>query len=553
MFSFYKSKSAKNLAAWNSLFGVKDDLVFSVQDIGNMSCPHLPENECLAHQDPWLQINADEPVQEFSLRLSVRMEDGRKAPIYLYYRYANDKKGFSEEKSCLLPPSVTSGIVLRFSCPISSLRLDPGEEAGRLVFESAMIGPAREDWPVCTCEQRFSGLEYYKMLEVLEKRIKTEIVLPERVILLVTHEATFTGAPQLCRKIGDELLNHGFSVIYLALEQGAAVSLFSRSGGAFFYAPQNSAELAGCLERLTRMGVRKALLNTAISGICAEPLKKNGWRVIGLVHEMWASCMICNAQEGICSLARWADTVVFPAKCVEENFNKLCGGRKKANSVILRQSMYKETIPSTDDILRARRSIGAHDEIRVVLCAGAFNFGKGADLLPVVAQELARQRPQLAQNTIFVWLGLTENDPYAQWVKAMTRQMGLENRVLYRPYCENEREYMAMLSAADIFLLPSREDSMPSVLLEAISVKTPIIAFEKSGGAEELLSDGKGLLVPYMDMKQMAQAIDRLLTDPTFAAQTAQKAILGLHNEKSFAEYVDALLGMLADCKEAER
>jgi glycosyltransferase involved in cell wall biosynthesis len=66
---------------------------------------------------------------------------------------------------------------------------------------------------------------------------------------------------------------------------------------------------------------------------------------------------------------------------------------------------------------------------------------------------------------------------------------------------------LAKFREFDILLLPSREDPFPLVCLEAGLLGKPVICFEKAGGIPELLEDGGGRVVPYLDIDAMAEAV----------------------------------------------
>jgi hypothetical protein len=69
------------------------------------------------------------------------------------------------------------------------------------------------------------------------------------------------------------------------------------------------------------------------------------------------------------------------------------------------------------------------------------------------------------------------------------------------------RDLDALLSAADAFILTSREDPFPSSVLEAMSAGLPTIAFAGSGGIPEMLAaHDAGQVVPRGDVAAMAEA-----------------------------------------------
>jgi len=102
-----------------------------------------------------------------------------------------------------------------------------------------------------------------------------------------------------------------------------------------------------------------------------------------------------------------------------------------------------------------------------------------------------------------------------EW-EALTNTLGLHDRVEFIGWVTDEQlrqEYMQ----ADIFVLPSRHEGMPNVVLEAMASGLPVIA-TGIAGSEELVVDGKtGYLVPVDDPRALAETLKLLLTDPKLA------------------------------------
>jgi glycosyltransferase involved in cell wall biosynthesis len=75
-------------------------------------------------------------------------------------------------------------------------------------------------------------------------------------------------------------------------------------------------------------------------------------------------------------------------------------------------------------------------------------------------------------------------------------------------------EIPGTLAEADLFCLSSLWEGMPNVLLEALAVGLPIVAFDCQSGPREILADGKyGKLVATGDVKALSCAILELLQD----------------------------------------
>ena len=78
-------------------------------------------------------------------------------------------------------------------------------------------------------------------------------------------------------------------------------------------------------------------------------------------------------------------------------------------------------------------------------------------------------------------------------------------------------------AAFDVFVMSSRAEGLPMVLLEAMAARIPIVA-TAVGGIPDLLSAEEGVLVPPGDTKALASAIRATIDDPAAAFARAQAA-----------------------------
>ena len=115
--------------------------------------------------------------------------------------------------------------------------------------------------------------------------------------------------------------------------------------------------------------------------------------------------------------------------------------------------------------------------------------------------------------------------PERQSSHALSVELGVHNEVLYlgtQDYMEN------LLGCADIFLLPSTEESFGLAALEAMSCRTAVIATQVGGIPEVVDHNENGFLHPVGDVEGMAQNAVKLLSNPDlerFKESARQKAI----------------------------
>lgn len=102
-------------------------------------------------------------------------------------------------------------------------------------------------------------------------------------------------------------------------------------------------------------------------------------------------------------------------------------------------------------------------------------------------------------------------------LEAQVEDLGLSGRVFLPGY---HADPYPLLSRAEAFVLSSRNEGLPTVLLEAMSLGVPVVAFDCPSGPSEILDKGRyGLLVPPEDHSSMASAIGNVLSSPTLRSR----------------------------------
>ncbi len=103
---------------------------------------------------------------------------------------------------------------------------------------------------------------------------------------------------------------------------------------------------------------------------------------------------------------------------------------------------------------------------------------------------------------------------------------------------QNQQELAQLYSVADVFVNPTREDTFPTVNMEALCCGTPIVTFA-TGGSPEILSGDCGLVVPKNDLQGLAAAVRRVCEERPFAADACVQRGQRFDGQNCIEEYLE--------------
>ncbi len=198
--------------------------------------------------------------------------------------------------------------------------------------------------------------------------------------------------------------------------------------------------------------------------------------------------------------------------------------------------------PSGPDVETARRDLALSPDAGpiVVQVANYKVHKKGHDVLLAAVQKLKDEFPQ----AVFVCVG---QDFGNQELARLVEENGLSDRVRLTGYQDNVFPYLAM---ADVAVLPSRYESLPVSVMEAMAMGLPVAA-TRVGGLPELIEDGvNGLLIEPNDARALADRLRFLFNDPAARQKLGQAARETIRNRFSMERMIDriqnAYTGLLA-------
>lgn len=113
----------------------------------------------------------------------------------------------------------------------------------------------------------------------------------------------------------------------------------------------------------------------------------------------------------------------------------------------------------------------------------------------------------------------------------------LSNKVISIHKTNNQMELTKIYSAADVFVNPTREDTFPTVNIEALACGTPVITFN-SGGSPEIIDSTCGCVVPPEDNKALLTEIKRVCEEKPFSQEACIRRASLFNSNSSFIDYL---------------
>jgi glycosyltransferase involved in cell wall biosynthesis len=185
-------------------------------------------------------------------------------------------------------------------------------------------------------------------------------------------------------------------------------------------------------------------------------------------------------------------------------------------------------------------------DAKVIVAAGRLAHQKGFDLLLDAFQIVAGTHPDWQ---LWIFGGGARREALA----AQIDRLGLAGRAHLKGTAAHLDERLA---AAAIYVLSSRFEGLPMVLLEAMSAGLPPVAFDCPTGPAQIITHGKsGLLVPAQDVPALAAGICQLIEDPAKrkAMSTAARADSARYSIDAVARRWEALFSDLLVARMARR
>jgi len=368
-------------------------------------------------------------------------------------------------------------------------------------------------------------------------------------VLVVSHEASRSGAPILALNICRELQQH-FNVVVLLLGGGGILRHFQDScsvvvgpHGPFDPSLPMASVVAGIH---SRYAVKFAIVNSLASRAILQPLAEHGVPSLLLIHEFFR--LICSPDE-LADAFAWAGGTVFSASLVRDSATIDATRPAARMASILPQGLSTMSDgpvrpePGEARSQSLRRSLlgdGAERSF-FLLGVGTVEYRKGVDLFIATAAAVRRLAPDLDIRAVWIGPAFDWSRPYPEFVTTQIEQSGVQSIVRILGERSDIDEIYPL---ADLCFISSRLDPLPNVAIEAMAAGVPVMCFDRATGIAEHLSadpETADCVVPFMDVEEAARRIIALGRSPERRSRLSRQVRSLAAQRFDMKRYVSAL------------
>lgn len=317
-------------------------------------------------------------------------------------------------------------------------------------------------------------------------------------ILLVIHESQELGASILALHITKELTNLGIDVYVISKHFGKMNKRYNEIAPVqVVYSLKSYKSILG---RLYKRGFRRALFITAATGDLVRIAKEYGYEIISMIHELLPVIKMLHLENATKEMLDYSDKIIFSTSIAKKQILDFYNFVNYEKIFVKPQGTYFIK-PSEVEIAEQKQLlINSYPKLknrRIILGVGNTTKRKGFDLFI----QTATMMPEYE----FVWAGRKERY-YDEILKGYRNPENFTYLGML-----NSKQLSGAYAIADIYLMCSRFDTLPSTCFEALMFHIPVVGSKTSGGIIDIINDRNGFLTEQVDCNEFKYAIVHVL------------------------------------------
>ena len=403
-----------------------------------------------------------------------------------------------------------------------------------LLLKASMAAQKKHYTEECG-DQTYSFTSFLTVCEtsgaVFGRELLSEMAGRDRV-LFVSHELSLTGAPIALLRFAEDIKKRSMAPVFISPSDGKLrIKLLNEGIPVIIYSELYSSDLisraASCFKLI--------VVNTIVGAPLISQLENSTTPVVWWIHEAKTSY--------------YPETINPMPKQLGDNIHVYCMGTRAEKWMYMYRKNYKNDIllychPDFRNLTGEARSVPLPpaEGKTVFLTVGTLQECKGQDILTDAIAMLPEKELKKCQ---FLFVGME----YYQLALVKIRQ--LENLHPENVFYLGEMDIAdmpAVYQNCDCLICPSRDDTGPITLTEALSLSKIVICSENAGNAVLLKRDHSGLVYPNDDPKLLSKSILYVLhnKEKLGAMQiAARKTYESYFSEDVFCKSVSKILTQL--------
>ena len=262
-------------------------------------------------------------------------------------------------------------------------------------------------------------------------------------------------------------------------------------------------------------------INTVNEHEFSQVALRSSRKVVVHIHEMGFVVTQRMRAQWIAELLDRAHTIISPAQAVSDFYRDVYGSDE--SKVRLLHEVVSDTRLGTPAIPKSslREQLGLPEGTLLIGSVGSVIYRKGVDTFIRACAILKQKFPE--QTFVFLWLGgdpkALKNQPYYRALCKTIEREDLTSHFRFLPQTATVGSFYADL---DIFVLPSRMEAFPLVVLEALLAEKPVVAMDVAG-VREAVDTETGYLVKDRTPEGLAEGIQYFMQNETRRIEAGQK------------------------------
>lgn len=377
-------------------------------------------------------------------------------------------------------------------------------------------------------------------------------------ILVISHEATLTGAPILLLNLLQCLYNY-FEFTIVLKRGGDVEKEFEQLGKTYILKHTNYSKEQNIFIKIfdriiyffkqiqiiiPYLQCNVVLSNTVCNGRLLKRFSIFRKPILLYVHELESMIQYFNKYKDAQFSLRLAQVIFYPSIAVQNNLiqqHKVAIDKTSHLPYYFPKENFKHF---ANEKLFYRKffleQYSIPQQAFLVVGMGMVSERKGTHHFIEVALETTQLNP----NIYFVWVGDFNQENYAQHIKNKFFDNHASKQIIFTgklPYSTTN------LLPFDLFFLSSIEDPYPLVVLEAAYQNVPTICYNNSGGIVEFIGSEYGFAIEKLSIQQTTKKVLEIAQQPFLLKEISKKLkerVITLHSNQDLIQstFMNSLL-----------